>query len=127
MATLSGAFEKAIEKAVDRNIIVYDADSDSGRLSVRLLALIRARHKDYNKDAKLTNIYIHESHFADLKEALIINPRILNLYCVKFINMNLTEIFLSDKTVSLVTGKQYVVLAEFEDKNGSIEFLLGNF
>ena len=113
---------QALEQAIERNLIVYDGDAQSGRLTVRLLALMRTIGRQ-NVSPKLKNIFIYQDHESDLSEAVLINPKILNLYKIQFVDIDLTKLYESFPHVSLCTGKQFVLLAEYDNNT----FMLGNF
>lgn len=113
-----------IEKAVERNIVVYDGDAKSERFTARLFALMSVigRRNSGNKKTKITNILISSEDETKISEDLAANEYLFFRYGVKFIENDLTKYYLSLQG-SLQPGKSSVLLATYN--NGDV--LLGMF
>lgn len=58
-------FDELLTKAVDNNIIVYDNDAPPKRISLRLIALLKANYRKYTRGTLKTILLPTTIHFND--------------------------------------------------------------
>ena len=118
------SINQMIERAVDRNIVVFDGDAKAERSTARLFALMSVvgRRNSENKKAKLVNILISSEDVSKISEDLASNEDLFFRYGVQFVDFPLTKTYLS-LDGSFQPDKSSILLATYD--NGDV--LLGMF